>query len=103
MLNLLKNESHISAEKIVEQENWSIKNCRDYVNKVIDDMKETGEIKALYQDFKLRRQGMWRLVEADIILRDFNMSALQSGLKVFEFIILEAFVWEELLHKDDDY
>ena len=52
VLDWLKNESHTSAEKIVERENWSIKKRGDYANKVVDGMEETGEIKALYRDFK---------------------------------------------------
>ena len=53
VLDWLKNQGYTSAEKIVERENWSIKKRGDFGNKVVDEMEEKGEIKALYRDFKI--------------------------------------------------
>lgn len=52
MLDWLQNQGHTSPEKIVERENWSTKKRGEFSNKVVDEMEEKGEIKALYRDFK---------------------------------------------------
>ena len=53
VLDWLKNAGFTTADKVVERENWSIKKRSDYANKVVDEMEEKGEIKALYRDFKI--------------------------------------------------
>ena len=53
VLDWLKNAGFTTPDKIVERENWSIKKRSDYANKVVDEMEEKGEIKALYRDFKI--------------------------------------------------
>lgn len=36
----------------MQREDWSIKKRSDYANKVVDEMEEKGEIRALYRDFE---------------------------------------------------
>ena len=52
ILDWLKNQGYLTAEKIVERESMSAKTRRKYANDVVDTMVEMGEIKNLYRDFK---------------------------------------------------
>ncbi|KAK7530735.1 uncharacterized protein J3D65DRAFT_135252 [Phyllosticta citribraziliensis] len=53
VVDWLKVEGHVTAEKIVERDNMSTKQRRRYANDVVDDMAERGEIKLLYHHFRL--------------------------------------------------
>ncbi|MCJ1478867.1 hypothetical protein MMC13_007551 [Lambiella insularis] len=53
VLDFLHNEGYTTPAKIVERESWSIKKRGDFANKVVDEMEEKGEIRALYRDFKI--------------------------------------------------
>lgn len=52
VLNWLKNQGHITVEKIIERENWTNKKRERYSNDVVDGMERTGEMKRLYKEFK---------------------------------------------------
>ena len=52
VLNLLRFHSHLTPEKIVEREKWSIRKREKYSNEVVDEMVESGEIRKLYKEFK---------------------------------------------------
>ena len=53
MLDWLKTAGHTEPAKVVERENWSVKKRGEFANKVVEGMEESGEIKALYRDFKI--------------------------------------------------
>lgn len=52
VVDYLKQEDHLTSDKIVERDGWSTKRKRDYANSLVDTMDEDGEIQALYRDFK---------------------------------------------------
>ena len=52
VLNWLRNKGHLSAEKIIERENWNIKKRERYSNAVVDEMETSGEMRVLYKEFK---------------------------------------------------
>lgn len=48
----LKAQGHLDPEKIVERDGWKTKKKTKYANKVVDEMKENGEVKKLWHDFR---------------------------------------------------
>jgi hypothetical protein len=49
----LEKGKHLRPSKIVERDSWSTKKRREYANKVVDGMGESGQIKKLYRDFRM--------------------------------------------------
>jgi hypothetical protein len=49
----LEKGKHLRPSKIVERDSWSTKKRREYANKVVDGMHESGQIKRLYRDFRM--------------------------------------------------
>ena len=52
-IDYLEAEGHLTPEKIVERDGWSTRKRSDYANAVVDDMEENGEIKRLYQCYRI--------------------------------------------------
>lgn len=52
VLNWLRNNGHLSPEKVLEREKWNNKKREKYSNAVLDGMEESGETRNLYNDFK---------------------------------------------------
>ncbi|MCJ1429961.1 hypothetical protein MMC29_007876, partial [Sticta canariensis] len=52
VLTLLRNNGHLSAEKILERERWNTKKREKYSNAVVDGMESSGEMRNLYKEFK---------------------------------------------------
>ncbi|KAK7557612.1 hypothetical protein IWX49DRAFT_73257 [Phyllosticta citricarpa] len=52
VVDWLRAEDHLTAEKIVERDNMSTGQRRRYANEVVDDMAERGEIQLLYKHFR---------------------------------------------------
>lgn len=48
----LEQEGYLSAKDVLQRDKWSTKKRQEYANEVVDKMEETGQIKALYRDFK---------------------------------------------------
>ena len=52
VVDYLKQEDHLTADKIVERDGWSTKRKCAYAYEVVDKMEADGEVKALHRDFK---------------------------------------------------
>lgn len=52
VLDWLRNNGHLRAEKIVERESWNTKKREKYSNSVVDGMEASGEMRNLYREFK---------------------------------------------------
>lgn len=52
VLKWLGEQGHITAEKIVQRERWSMKRKSEYSNSIVDGMETTGQVRQLYREFK---------------------------------------------------
>lgn len=52
VLDWLRAKGHLSPERIVERESWSIKRKAIYANRIVDGMVEDGEMRVLFKEFK---------------------------------------------------
>ncbi|KAK3045083.1 hypothetical protein LTS18_014619, partial [Coniosporium uncinatum] len=61
VVDFLRKEGHLTAEKIVGRDDWSTKRKEKYANEVVDEMEEKGEVRRLYRVYKaeieVARQG----------------------------------------------
>ena len=53
ILDWLSAELHTTPAKILQRESWSSKKRCEYANRVVDGMEDTGQIKALWRDWKI--------------------------------------------------
>lgn len=52
VLILLRSEGHLSPQKIMDMDGWSMKKKEKYANGVVDGMEANGQMKDLYREFK---------------------------------------------------
>lgn len=52
VIDYLRNESYLTADKIVQRDGWSVRKRRKAANKIADRMETEGEVKRLYRDFR---------------------------------------------------
>lgn len=52
ILDWLRDNGHLRAEKILERESWNTKRREKYSNAVVDGMEANGEMRYMYRDFK---------------------------------------------------
>ena len=53
VLDWLSAESHTIPAKIIQREGWSTRKRGEYANRVVDSMEDTGQIRALWRDWKI--------------------------------------------------
>ncbi|KAI9709491.1 MAG: hypothetical protein M1820_003251 [Bogoriella megaspora] len=52
VIDYLRMEGYLTPEKIVERDGWNTRKRRDFANKVVDEMEESGEIKKLHRNYR---------------------------------------------------